>query len=177
VTAITNPLINIGGIRTRALDINVRWASPEWPVGQFEVFWLTTRLLEFSEFVPTSAGLAAILRVGTERGSPDQVFPKTKSNIILDWSRGALGATLTGRYLSGVREAGDPQPLGARTYVDAQLRWAPAWMGDGFTVALGVNNLLAQAPPACVTCALNNFDPNAYDNPGRLLYLRLSYRQ
>ncbi|MDZ4373694.1 MAG: hypothetical protein U1C74_20035 [Phenylobacterium sp.] len=35
----------------------------------------------------------------------------------------------------------------------------------------------AKDPPGCVTCGLNNYDPNAYDAPGRLFYLRLSYRQ
>ncbi len=177
VTAIANPLINIGGIRTRALDLTLNWRAPESQAGQFAVFWSTTRLLAFSEFVPTSAGLATIERVGSERGSPDQAFPQMKSNLILDWSRGGYGATVTGRYLSAVREAGNPQALGARTYVDAQLRATPAFIGAGYVVALGINNLFSAEPPGCVTCAMNNFDPNAYDNPGRLLYLRLSYEQ
>lgn len=177
VTAIANPLINIGGVRTRALDMNVHWESPEGAAGQFAASWYTTRLLEYTEYVPTSSGLAAIPRLGTERGSPDQAFPRTKSNLLLDWNKDDVGATLTGRYLSAVREAGNPQELGARTYVDAQLRWTPGALADGFVVALGVNNLFGKAPPGCVTCALNNFDPNAYDTPGRLVYLRLGYQQ
>ena len=30
---------------------------------------------------------------GTERGSPDQAFPKTKSTLMVDWDRAAWGAT------------------------------------------------------------------------------------
>jgi len=176
IAAITNPLINIGGIKTRALDINLVWTSPEWSFGQFGARWYTTRLLEFSEFVPTSGGLAKIEREGTERGSPDQAYPKTKSNLMLDWDQGDFGATLSGRYISSVQEAGDPNKLESRTYVDAQFRWTPSFLDEGLAVAIGVNNLFDKDPPGCVTCGLNNYDPNAYDAPGRFMYLRLSYR-
>jgi iron complex outermembrane receptor protein len=177
ISAISNPLINIGGIKTRALDINLNWISPEWGFGTFGAHWFTTRLLEFSEFVPTSSGLAKISREGTERGSPDQAYPKWKSNLMLDWDKAEFGATLTGRYISGVQEADDPNKLAERLYVDAQLRWTPARFADGLGVAVGLNTVFDKDPPGCVTCSLNNFDPNAYDAPGRFVYLRLSYRQ
>jgi iron complex outermembrane receptor protein len=177
ISGIANPLINIGGIKTRALDVNLVWTSPEWDVGQFGARWYTTRLLEFTEYVPAAGGLLAIEREGTERGSPDQAYPKTKSTLMLDWDKAEFGATLTGRYLSKVQEAGDPNKLEARLYVDAQLRWAPTFLDEGLSFAVGVNNLLDKDPPGCVTCGLNNYDPNAYDAPGRYMYFRLSYRQ
>jgi iron complex outermembrane receptor protein len=179
VSAITNPLINIGGIKTRAIDLNINWSSPAWSFGKFSLASYTTFLLEFSELQPTSSGLTSISREGTERGSPDQAYPKTKSNLSLDWANGRFGATATARYISGVRETDDPNRLGARTYVDAQFRWTPGLfgMGDDFRVAVGVNNLFDKDPPGCVTCSLNNYDPNVYDAPGRFFYLRLSYRQ
>lgn len=177
IVGIANPLINIGGIDTRALDINFNWVSPEWDIGQFGAHWYTTRLLEFTEFVPTSAGLAPIQREGTERGSPDQAYPKTKSTLMVDWDKADFGATVTGRYISKVQESGDPNKLEARLYVDAQLRWRPSFLDDGLGVAVGVNNLFDKDPPGCVTCGLNNYDPNVYDAPGRFFYFRLSYRQ
>jgi iron complex outermembrane receptor protein len=177
VIGIANPLINIGSIKTRALDLNIDWRSPEWSFGQFAAHWYTTRLLEFTENVPASGGLIAIEREGTERGSPDQAYPKTKSNLMIDWDKAEFGATLTGRYISKVSEAGDPNKLSDRLYVDAQLRWSPSFLDDGLGLAIGVNNLLDKDPPGCVTCGLNNYDPNAYDAPGRLMYFRLSYRR
>jgi iron complex outermembrane recepter protein len=177
IAGIANPLINIGGIDTRALDVNFVWTSPEWDIGQFGARWYTTRLLEFTEFVPTSAGLAPVQREGFERGSPDQAYPKTKSTLMLDWAKADWGATVTGRYLSKVQEAGDPNKLGARTYVDAQVRWTPGFISDDLRFAIGVNNLFDKDPPGCVTCGLNNYDPNAYDAPGRVMYLQLSYRR
>jgi iron complex outermembrane recepter protein len=177
IAAISNPLINIGRIETRAVDVNFIWTSPEWDMGQFSARWYTTRLLEFTEFVPTSGGLTAIEREGTERGSPDQGYPKWKSTLMLDWDKADWGATLTGRYISKLQEAGDPNKLEARLYVDAQVRWTPSFLTEDLSFAVGVNNLFDKDPPGCVTCGLNNFDPNVYDAPGRFMYLRLSYRR
>jgi iron complex outermembrane receptor protein len=177
ISAISNPLINIGGIKTRAVDLNVLWSSPAWDIGRFSLTSNTTFLLEFSERQPTSTGFTNIKREGTERGSPDQAYPKTKSNLSLDWERAGWGATGTLRYISAVDETGAVNRLDARTYVDAQIRWTPSFMDSGFRIAAGVNNLLDKDPPGCISCGLNNYDPNAYDAPGRFFYLRLSYRQ
>ncbi|HVI34042.1 TonB-dependent receptor domain-containing protein [Phenylobacterium sp.] len=176
VAGIANPLINIGGIETSSVDLNLIWRSPDWDAGRFGLRWYTSWLLDFTEFVPTSGGLAPIEREGTERGSPDQAYPELKSTLMVDWDREDFGATATFRHISAVDEAGDPNKLEARTYVDAQVRWSPAFMDD-IRVAVGVNNLFDKDPPGCVTCGLNNYDPNAYDAPGRFFYLRLTYRQ
>ena len=125
VVGIANPLINIGKIKTRALDVNLDWSSPEFSFGRLGAHWYTTLLLEFSEFVPTSSGLAKIQREGTERGSPDQAYPKWKSNLMLDWDKADFGATLTGRYISHLQEAGDPNKLNSRLYAEWQRRLLP----------------------------------------------------
>ncbi|HEX5264801.1 MAG TPA: TonB-dependent receptor [Phenylobacterium sp.] len=177
ISAISNPLINIGGIKTRAIDLNILWTSPDTSFGHFAVSSYTTFLLEFTEKQPTSDGFTNIKREGTERGSPDQAYPKTKSNLSLDWDKAEWGATGTLRYMSGVNETGADNRLGARTYFDAQVRWTPAFLGDQYRIAAGVNNLFDKDPPGCITCGLNNFDPNIYDAPGRFFYLRFSYRQ
>ncbi|MDP3870668.1 TonB-dependent receptor domain-containing protein [Phenylobacterium sp.] len=177
VAGIANPLINIGGIKTRAVDVNLIYASPETGAGTFGLRWYTTFLLEFTEFVPTATGLAPVEREGTEKGSPDQAYPKTKSTLMLDWDRGDWGATATVRHISSVDETTVVNKLDARTYLDAQLRWSPSFLDDHVTVAAGVNNLFEKDPPGCISCGLNNYDPNAYDAPGRFFYMRLSYRQ
>lgn len=178
VIAISNPLINIGGIKTRAVDLNLIYTSRDYDFGQFTARSYTTWLLEFTEFVPAADGLLEINREGTERGSPDQAYPKTKSTFIVDWDRGEWGATGTLRYISSVDEPEvTANKLDSRTYLDAQLRWHPEFMNEGVRVAVGVNNLLDKDPPGCISCGLNNFDPNAYDAPGRVFYLQLSYRQ
>ena len=113
----------------------------------------------------------------TERGSPDQAYPKTKSNFFVDWNWNEWGASGAIRYVSSVNEVNVTNKLSERAYVDAQVRWTPHLWDDAFQVALGVNNLFDKDPPGCISCSLNNYDPNIYDAPGRLLYLRLSYKQ
>ena len=51
-----------------------------------------------------SNGFVVLDRRGTERGSPDQAFPKFKGNATIDWSLGDLGASVTGRYIDSVTE-------------------------------------------------------------------------
>ncbi|WP_421932520.1 TonB-dependent receptor domain-containing protein [Phenylobacterium sp.] len=177
VAGIANPLINIGGIKTRAVDLNILYQSPDTAIGRFAVRSNSSFLLEFTENVPTSSGLAGIKREGTERGSPDQAYPKTKSTLAIDWDKAEWGATASARYLSSITEPGAADnKLKAVTYFDAQLRYTPDYL-DGFSFAAGVNNLFDKDPPGCITCGLNNYDPNAYDAPGRFFYLRLSYKQ
>jgi iron complex outermembrane receptor protein len=177
IASIANPLINIGGLKTRAVDINLLYTSPETSIGTFGMRWNSSHLLEFTEKVPTSSGLAAVKREGTERGSPDQAYPRWKSTLSVDWDMGGWGATAAARYISSVKEtnAGDVK-LDAVTYFDAQVRWTPEFV-NGVTVAAGVNNLFDKDPPGCISCALNNYDPNVYDSPGRFFYFRLSYKQ
>jgi len=174
VAAINNPLINIGGIETRAIDFTANWESPEYSFGQFNVTWYTSHLLEFTELVPTAAGLSPVTREGTERGSPDQAYPEWKSNVSVDWSRGEWGGTVTGRYISDVEEPGNT--LDSIFYLDLQARYTPAWLEDQVVFSLGVNNVTDEDPPGCFSCGLNNFDPTTYDPPGTFAYFRIAYR-
>ena len=177
VSAISNPLINIGGIETQAVDFTVNWTLPETSFGTFSVRSSTNFLLEYNELVPSSTGIVSIAREGTERGSPDQAYPEVKSTLTLDWDNNALGGSITARYISQVDEAGAANSLDAVTYWDLQGRWTPAVLEDRVTIALGINNVTDEDPPGCVTCGLNNFDPTTYDPPGRFGYIRFSYRQ
>ena len=176
IVGIANPLINIGGIQTRAVDFTLTYTSPEWSFGQFSVRSNTSHLLEFTEIVPTGAGLIGIAREGTERGSPDQAYPEWKSSLSVDWELGGLGATGTLRYISSVDETGVVNKLDGTTYFDAQVRWTPARLGESMMFTIGVNNLFDQDPPGCFTCGLNNYDPTTYDAPERFGYIRLSYK-
>jgi iron complex outermembrane recepter protein len=194
ISRIDNVLTNIGGIRTEAIDVNLLWASPEWAWGQLSARWYSTYLANFDELVPSGTGFSKVSREGHERGSPDQAWPRFKSNFMVDWDSGPIGATLGIRYISEVRETAlegciefQPPPndglcqrfnrLGATTYVDAQLRYRLPVLEERFRVAIGVTNLFDEDPPGCFSCGLNNFDPNAYDPPGRWFYMRLDYKE
>jgi iron complex outermembrane receptor protein len=178
ISRIDNLLTNIGGIETEAIDVNILYLSPEWSWGQLSARWYTTFLLNFDEIVPSGSGFTTVSREGTERGSPDQAWPRTKMNFMVDWDDGPAGATLGIRYISSVKEtAAGNNRLDDRTYVDAQLRYRLPVLDERFRVAVGVTNLFDDDPPGCISCGLNNFDPNTYDPPGRWFYLRLDYKE
>ena len=176
IVTINGLLQNIGGIDTRGVDVTLNYRTPELSAGQFGLYLSATRLLEYTETVPATAGFTAIEREGTERGSPDQAFPKWKGYGTVDWTLGQFGASLTGRYIDSVVESQGGNELSSRLYTDVQLRWTPGFFDERFGLTVGVNNLFDKDPPACFSCSLNNFDPTTYDVPGRFGYLRLSYK-
>lgn len=195
INRLENRLTNIGGIKTKGIDFALNYASPQTGAGEFRVSWTGNLLIDYHEFIATADGTATIKREGTERGNPDQVFPRFKSNVTLQWLIGAFDMSFTGRYISGVTErctsgavqtlCSDPDPANSsnstnrmkrRFYGDAQFTYTPEFWDQRASLTLGVNNLFDTAPPACFSCGLNNFDPGTYDVPGRFGYVRLSYK-
>ncbi|CAA9486014.1 MAG: TonB-dependent receptor [uncultured Sphingomonadaceae bacterium] len=179
ISQIQGLLQNIASIETRGVDATLNYRTRPGRAGSFGLFWTNSFLLDYTVTVPATVGVTRIEREGTEQGSPDQAFPKYKSTAILDWTSGDFGASVTGRYISGVRETqADDNRLDRRFYTDLQLRWTVAALGrdDGFGFAVGANNLFDTDPPPCISCGLNNFDPTTYDVPGRFVYARASLR-
>lgn len=177
VTSISGILENVNGINTRGIDLNLAYRTGRANWGTLGFIFNNAFLLNYDVIVPTAGGHGVISREGTEQGSPDQAFPKHKAVGIIDWNGNQFGASLTGRYISAVRETqADNHRLGARLYTDVQARWAPNLFNRMFGLVLGVNNLFDKDPPGCISCGLNNMDPGTYDVPGRYYYARLTAR-
>ncbi|MEQ1547368.1 MAG: TonB-dependent receptor [Chakrabartia sp.] len=174
VQEIGGRLQNVDGIRTKGVDIALNYRTPSTSVGSFGLSVNSTFLLKYQ--LTASNGFLVINRRGTERGSPDQAFPKFKSTAVLDWSLGGVAASFTGRYVSAVTEVQNGNRMASRFYGDVQLSYSPTWLDNRTTLTLGVNNVFNQDPPACSSCSLNNFDPTTYDVPGQFGYVRLSYK-
>jgi iron complex outermembrane receptor protein len=168
-------LQNIAGIKTRGLDVAFNFRSSETGIGTFGLHWANNFLFDYTVTVPAAVGNSDITREGTERGSPDQAFPKYKSNATIDWAKGGFSASVTGRYIASVVE-GNGNKLGTTFYTDFQLGWNPGLFGNRFGIAVGVNNVFDVDPPACFSCGLNNFDPTTYDVPGQFGYIRVTYK-
>lgn len=176
IVQITGLLQNIASIKTKGVDVTLNFRTPETTVGSFGLYWTNTFLLDYTEIVPATVGTTTIEREGTERGSPDQAFPKYKSTGILDWTLGDFNASFTGRYISGVTESQNDNKLKRRFYSDVQVTWTPSMLDQRIGLTLGINNLFDVDPPGCISCGLNNFDPTTYDVPGQFGYVRLSYK-
>lgn len=180
VRAITNPLINVGGIEASYLDFGATWTSPDWAFGQLSAELRVARLLEFTELVALGNTVGARSLEGTERGSPAKGWPETRTTFNLNWDQANWGATLGARYTSSLTESfqGALRDIDSVTYWDGQVRFTPPiWDEHEVTFALGVNNLFDEDTPGCFSCDVNNMDPNLYDVPGRFGYFRVSFEQ
>ena len=162
-------LQNIAAIRTEGVDVNLAYRGVDTGIGRFGFTWNNTFLRNYDVVVPGPSGPQLLSREGTQVGSPAQAFPKFKSVGIIDWDGDDWGLTLTGRYVSKLRETATV--MKSVFYTDAQLRFLVG-DADEFSFALGVNNLFDVATPGCVTCEANNFAQSAHDIPGRYFYVR-----
>ena len=168
---------NLDSIRTKGFDVTLNYLTPETGIGTFGLTANATWLLKY--VLSASNGFVVLDRKGTERGSPDQAFPKFKGNATVNWNSGDFGASFTGRYIDSVIEQGGPtgtNKLDSRFYADVQLLFTPSFLDKRFAFTLGVNNLFNQDPPGCFSCGVNNYDPTTYDVPGQFGYLRVSYK-
>ena len=177
INEIDGTLQNLDSIRTKGVDVSFNYRSPETGIGMFGLAANGVFLTKY--ILSASNGFVVIDRKGTERGSPDQAFPKFKGNATFDWTIGDIRAAFTGRYISGVTEidgSGNPNRLNSRFYGDVQLTYTPSFWDRRFEITAGVNNVFNTNPPACFSCSLNNYDPTTYDVPGQFGYLRISYK-
>ena len=172
VAAINATLLNLNSIKTEGLDASFNYRSPEFAGGTIGLNANAAFLLKYDFAVPSQP---VIQYAGTERGSPDQAYPRFKLNTTLDWSTPGYGASFTGRYISKVAERDGVHTMAATFYGDVQAYFSPGWMDNRLRLTIGVNNVFNKAPPPCFTCDSANFDPTTYDLPGQFGYLRLSY--
>ena len=170
-------LQNIAAIKTRGFDFNVAYRNLRTGFGTFGLTWNNSFLTNYDVYVPALGGVQKISREGTEQGAPSQAFPKWKAIGIVDWDLANFGATLTGRYVSAVRDTlGLPgDKLDSVFYTDAQLRWMPGFIDD-LGLAVGVNNLFDVKAPGCFGCETNNLAVSIHDVPGRYLYARINFK-
>ena len=180
ITSISGFLQNVASIRTNGIDLNLAYRTRLANMGDIGLTWNNAFLNKFDVLTPTATGTAVVQKAGIETGSPTQAFPKWKSIATADWNGFGFGATLTGRYVSSIREVNNnDNKLKSVFYTDAQLRWKPRFnfLVQDVELAVGVNNLFNIKTPGCVSCDVSsNFDPNIYDTPGRYYYTRLSLK-
>ena len=181
VNEIDGTLQNLSSIRVRTFDVSGAYRSSQTGIGRFGLTANGSWLLKYIVTQPNAGTNLVIDRRGTERGSPDQAYPKFKGNATIDWSLGSVAASVTGRYINKVHEV-DPftqapaNVLNSRFYVDAQLNWTPPILGRRVKLTVGGNNLTDKDPPGCFTCSINNYDPTTYDVPGQFFYGRITYK-
>ena len=107
VNEIDGTLENLASIHARTFDVNLTYRTPQTGIGRFGLTANASWLLKYVVSRQNGGiGQFVIDRRGTERGSPDQAYPKFKGNATLDWTLGGFNASVTGRYIQHVTETG-----------------------------------------------------------------------
>ena len=178
IARINATLQNIGGIRTRGIDLTMNYRTPKTGYGSFGLSLNGNYLLKYTETFPAAVGFTTTNYKGTTRGFPDQSYPRFKGTGVVDWVFGDFDAAFTGRYIDHVVETAvkPGNRLGDTFYGDVRLTYSPVALAHKMTVTVGVNNVFNKNPPACFSCTGPNYDPTTYDVPGQFGYLRLGVK-
>lgn len=196
INGFDNTLRNLGTVDTSGLDIGVDWFGPAMEGSQFSAHWQSTYVDEYKA-VSKATGLREPSRPGVEVN--DSSIPRFRSNLRLGWRGEAIEAGWTLRYISSLTEqcgngpknfavcgnpnAGptDPEdglPIGlneldAVLYHDIRVNWHVPGT-TRLRISGGINNVLDEDPPVCLSCSLNGYDASLYDLPGQFGYIEAS---
>ncbi|HEY0684158.1 MAG TPA: TonB-dependent receptor [Steroidobacter sp.] len=196
ITAFANQLTNIGRIETDGFDWTVLLATSELGgIGSLRFQWANTYLAGYKEFTVGTSGLVGRERAGIEVGSPTRGYVRFKSTLSADWLFNDFVTSLTLRYLSDLTETcpqsvidnelveelcSNPARLTnemeSKVYTDLRVSWTPPVFDQQLQLAVGVNNLLDEDPPPCLSCDLNNYDGTLYPVPGRYFHARAALK-
>lgn len=186
INGFDNTLLNLGMVETQGLDLIIDWLAPASDWGQFSINWSATRIERFRA-ISKATGLAEPRGVGIEVA--DSGIPRWRSSMRLNWDYADVTASWAVRYISALKEqcgdaaafpsCGNPQAgtntLDATFYHDVRASWQVPGDYD-LTLTAGINNLLDEDPPVCLSCSLNGYDASVYDLPGQFAYLQVGLR-
>lgn len=175
---IDNQLQNIGGIEASGWDLMLAYDSPEGPLGRLRAVFNATLLDRYLERTANIDGTVSVSdRTGTHTDETFQrAFPELRLTANLEWAKDRWAAALGLRYTGGMTLDGGDN-IDSAVFADLSLNYTPRAFGDNWTVTLGFNNLFGEDPPLCFPCGVIGMSLVVHDLPGRVGYLRFSYRR
>ncbi|MGJ8669103.1 MAG: TonB-dependent receptor plug domain-containing protein [Oceanococcus sp.] len=186
INGFDNTLLNLGKVDTAGLDLIIDWQGPQTAWGQFDANWSLTKVDQYRS-ISKATGLAEPRGKGIEVA--DSGIPEWRSTLRFDWQQGDISASWAIRYISKLVEqcgdvvdfasCGNPtagtNTLSQTFYHDLRASWQVPGDQD-ISLTAGINNVLDNDPPVCVSCSLNGYDASVYDLPGQFAYLQIGLR-
>lgn len=164
--------INFAKQETRGLDLtgNYRW---EDSLGKWNVRLMTTWINAF--YFQAVSGIQKVENIDLG------VFPEFRTNLMLDWQKEALGATLRVSHIDEIAGSfcvvcSKDQYIGSWLSLNVNVRYN---FSENSRISMGINNLSNREPPQDPT--QNNWpwysnSASYYNAAGREIYLQLDTR-
>lgn len=186
ITGIFFGLANLGALETEGWDLGVNYRLPEMGLGKVVVNWDNSYTSKYDSAAENSDG-DPITVGGVGFGG---VF-RLRSNLGVNWEKGAFGANWNSRYYSGLKEScapgrpcsnpdrianGEPdaiRELGSNTFHDVQFYVKAPWNA---TVAVGAKNVFDHVGPVVFTQPSSNFPYYGGFDIGRTVYMKYTQR-
>jgi len=180
-----NPSFNLGSLETSGVDLSVKYAIKNTPIGgfSFELDWTHT-----NNYTNNPAPGSATQEIAGTFNKQFGNYAKNRGLAFLGWNYRGVDALITGRYIggleitnpsvTGVDATGAPYPpyaIGSVLYTDITLGYT---FPTKTKVQIGVINLSDKQPPIFYqnNVANANTDVSTYDTLGRQWFAGFSQK-
>ncbi|MCW8125016.1 TonB-dependent receptor [Microbulbifer halophilus] len=179
ITRIRATRLNIGAREVRGLDLALRYEHTSEQLGQLRWSLNASHMQRYlNQAAPGSPteDLAGTFIDPASGGAGS--LPRWKANTGLYWQKGRWEGGYTIHYVNALEESFTrnetriTREIDSWTSHDFQVAYA---LPFGLRFAVGIDNLLDEAPPFAATAFNDNYDGRTYDLSGRYWYTTLSY--
>jgi len=172
VLLLRQAVVNLANIRVQGFDTSARYVF-DTTAGRFEASLDASYLDSFRTTIVQPDGSTVVDERAGKSDQPRSTFPRWKAQAGLRYGRGAFDANWRARYIGESYDvpgnAINGGTLDSIIYNDLQL--GMSFADSKYRVALGIDNVLDEQPPASAANNPINFDIYTYDIRGRYLYM------
>ncbi len=180
VEFVDNKFLNVDKTRTSGFDLALNYNRDFGDVGHFRIEFEMTYLDRFDQETPSSGLLhgAGVYDLG--------VYPRVKTNTMLQWDKDAIGAGINLRSIGSFIECDQDfcndsfnrknfsRHVSANYTADVFASYRLKSLLGAPSIRIGVNNVLDEDPPVIYNGFFADSDASTYDYKGRFLYVALS---
>ncbi|WP_233998849.1 TonB-dependent receptor [Microbulbifer pacificus] len=179
ITRVVATRLNIGAREVRGIDASMRYQYQSRELGLIRWSMNSSHMSSYlNQLAPGSPieNLSGTFADAASGGAGS--LPEWKANTGIYWQRGRWEGGYTIHYVSELKESFTLNDQAVTRSIDSwsthdlQLAYG---VPSGFRFAVGIDNLLDQAPPFAASAFNDNFDARTYDLSGRYWYTTFSF--